>query len=55
MSQQTPQQEAFLNTALEVSIALSILAPVLTATMDWYLDLGLHPEAGILAILFVAL
>jgi hypothetical protein len=44
MSIYTPQEGAFFDRMLQINVALAFLPPILSATMNWYLDLGLHPD-----------
>lgn len=49
MSEYSPEEGQFFNAALGYCFALSFVVPILEVTINWYLDLGLHPDVGILA------
>jgi len=55
MSEYSPEEGQFIVTALAIGCALSFLAPILVATTNWYLNMGLHPEVGIAAWLLADL
>lgn len=49
MSEYSVNTEQFFNRSLGYCFALSLLVHILEVTINWYLDLGLHPEVGSLA------
>lgn len=55
MSEYSPEEGQYIVTALATGCALSFLVPILVATVNWFLDLGLHPGVGIAAWLLADL